>query len=504
LDQIGTFSTSGSPEVLLNAVVSDSEEENNTLSYKWEVFFYHNDHRHQELNSTYINQNFIFGLVPCSSVLYFYRFILTVTDSHGLSSVFQKDIFPNCNTNDQTPPSFPNLKVDQVNSVGFHLSWGQITDNDALKSIEVVINNESVFLNSTATEYFYLSPTLLHGQNFNIYLKARDQASNSTKSSVLCFTPYQNCVGFGTQYYLSQLNEVSSVNGYGQFERDRSNGESSSNDGNVLKINGVTFAKGLGVHSRSEIVYDITGAGYEKFNATIGMDDEALNNGCGSVIFKVIKDGVIAYQSPVINQNSGSIFVDVNVFGSSQITLVVEDAGDGNCGDHADWAEAKFLKPCISNDIVAPNIPLNLTLTIQSSSYLLAWQSVSDNIDNQIEYEVFLNGVYLATTLANSTQVPSLPNSSNFFTVQAKDDAGNRSVSQTVLFNNCPPVLNIPQTENISNQVFIRKASEYIEAQNIVENQSEVEYYAGKSVVLNPGFSVSQSVFVVKIQGCNN
>ena len=49
--------------------------------------------------------------------------------------------------------------------------------------------------------------------------------------------------------YLSDLPWTSMINGWGPAERDRSNGELGASDGATLTLNGVTYAKGLGVHA---------------------------------------------------------------------------------------------------------------------------------------------------------------------------------------------------------------------------------------------------------------
>ena len=505
IDNVDVFASSESPSVTLNAQVSDNEESNNGLTYKWEAFLYHNEHRHQELNLPNLNGIFQFGIVPCDGNTYFYRFFLTVTDSYGLSSTFQKDVFPNCNPSDLVPPSIANLKVEQITSTSFQIQWYPITDNDAVKNIELVINGQSVaYLSNSTSTYIYQSTSSILNKNFKVFVVVCDRAGNKSKSSVLDFTPNQGCVGgsFGT--YLSDLTEVSAVNGYGQFEKDKSNGEFYPDDGNPIRLNGTTFIKGLGVHANSEITYNIAGLGFESFSSIVGIDDEVTGNVCGTAIFKVYNDNVLVYQSPVLNENSPPLPINVSVLGVSEVNLVLSDAGDTHCGDHGDWADAKFLKSCVSNDNSAPNMPTNLSVASQPSGYLFSWQSVTDNIDSQVEYEVFLNGQYLGVTYSNSFTVQTLANSNNYFTVQAKDDSGNRSVSQTYAINNCPSSLSISQSENISSQTIAKKTSQFIEAENRISNQSNVEYSAGRSILLKPGFSVSESVFVIKIQGCGN
>jgi hypothetical protein len=51
--------------------------------------------------------------------------------------------------------------------------------------------------------------------------------------------------------YVSDLALTVVSNGWGPLERDRSNGDLAAGDGSPLTLNGVTYAKGLGVHAPS-------------------------------------------------------------------------------------------------------------------------------------------------------------------------------------------------------------------------------------------------------------
>lgn len=139
--------------------------------------------------------------------------------------------------------------------------------------------------------------------------------------------------------YLSDLEWVQAVNGWGPVERDRSNGETLAGDGRPLTIRRQTFAKGLGVHARSEIVYYLGGKA-AKFTAVVGVDDEAR---AGSVVFQVWGDGRKLYDSGVLKGSSAPQQVEVDVRGAAELKLVVTDAGDGINYDHADWADARVV-----------------------------------------------------------------------------------------------------------------------------------------------------------------
>lgn len=54
-----------------------------------------------------------------------------------------------------------------------------------------------------------------------------------------------------------------------------------------------------------------------------------------------------AYRSPVVTRNTpgGLVEIDVRVQGAKKLYLAVDDAGDGNSGDHADWIEPRLVGP---------------------------------------------------------------------------------------------------------------------------------------------------------------
>lgn len=139
--------------------------------------------------------------------------------------------------------------------------------------------------------------------------------------------------------WLSDLPFLSSVNGWGPVERNRSNGETAAGDGKTLTIAGERYSRGLGVHARSEVAFALDDR-YDMFRAVIGVDDEAGNQ--GSVIFEVWLDGKRAYQSPVMRGNMTGRAIEVKVEDAREMRLVVADSGDGVTLDHADWAYARL------------------------------------------------------------------------------------------------------------------------------------------------------------------
>jgi glucose/arabinose dehydrogenase len=142
-----------------------------------------------------------------------------------------------------------------------------------------------------------------------------------------------------TIIYLSDLTWTSATNGWGPVEKDMSNGEQGTGDGHTLSIRGVTYAKGLGAHAVSDIKYSIP-QGCTAFSGVVGIDDEVAPN--GSVIFRVLLDGVTAYDSGILKGMTPGSNFNVNITGHTQLELVVADDGDGLNYDHADWANAQL------------------------------------------------------------------------------------------------------------------------------------------------------------------
>jgi hexosaminidase len=136
--------------------------------------------------------------------------------------------------------------------------------------------------------------------------------------------------------HVSDWDWTSQANGWGPAERDLSNGEDAAKDGRPLTIQGRAYGKGIGAHAPSTITLDLAG-GCQRFQSDVGVDDEVAG---GSVRFRVLRDGVQAWASSTKTGSATASWVDLDVSGVNALTLVVDDAGDGNAQDHADWAGA--------------------------------------------------------------------------------------------------------------------------------------------------------------------
>jgi glucose/arabinose dehydrogenase len=180
--------TNGTSSVPLSAVISDAEESTASLASKWEVELHHNSHAHPEFLQNSTNATFYPFSISCDPDLYFYKYIFTLSDSYGLSTKYEKNYFPNCNSSDINPPTIPNIKVEAFTNNSFSIAWANIADNIAAKSIEVFINNTpvAVVLSSTSS-YVFNDIAPIAGKWFTAKIIVRDAAANATESSIVYF-----------------------------------------------------------------------------------------------------------------------------------------------------------------------------------------------------------------------------------------------------------------------------------------------------------------------------
>lgn len=109
-----------------------------------------------------------------------------------------------------------------------------------------------------------------------------------------------------------------------------------------IRLGGREYSAGIGVHARTELTFAIN-AEYDSFYAVIGVDDHARPR--GSVVFKVLTDGAAAFDSGLLTGRDAPREVRVPLKGVRELTLVVEDGGDLDLSDEADWADARLVRP---------------------------------------------------------------------------------------------------------------------------------------------------------------
>jgi alpha-galactosidase len=140
---------------------------------------------------------------------------------------------------------------------------------------------------------------------------------------------------------LSDSRWLEAVNGWGPVEIDMSNGEMPARDGRPISVGGVPYAKGLGVHAPSSVLYYLAGR-CTGLTVDVGVDDEKRGNLAGSVTFEIWADSTKVADSGVVTWQDAAKTLTADLTGAAFVQLVVTDGGDGNNSDHADWARPQL------------------------------------------------------------------------------------------------------------------------------------------------------------------
>lgn len=111
--------------------------------------------------------------------------------------------------------------------------------------------------------------------------------------------------------------------------------------GGVLSVAGEPFDHGLGVHARSVLVYEWSGA-YSEFVTAFGVDDDSGSQ--ADVTVSVLVDGRPRFQSSGIRRGTlhGPIRIDVSRAG--RIELVVDFGENGDIQDRFNWIEPALVR----------------------------------------------------------------------------------------------------------------------------------------------------------------
>lgn len=111
--------------------------------------------------------------------------------------------------------------------------------------------------------------------------------------------------------------------------------------GGPLMIAGQRFERGLGVHSRSRLIYELSG-GYREFVVSFGVDDDSGPLACVDV--RILVDG-----APRVEENDvrpGKLLGPhrINLTGAKRLELLVDFGQNGDLQDRFDWVDAALVK----------------------------------------------------------------------------------------------------------------------------------------------------------------
>ncbi|MES2439778.1 MAG: NPCBM/NEW2 domain-containing protein [Verrucomicrobiota bacterium] len=146
---------------------------------------------------------------------------------------------------------------------------------------------------------------------------------------------------------LSDLNISLIEQGSGVPQKDK------NYEGRPLSVDGRKYPKGIGTHSPSRLILNLN-AGTRRFRASAGVDDSAGKK--GSVRFSIQGDGKELWNSGVKKKGEPPSPIDLDVSSIRCLVLLVDDAGDGNAEDHADWLDPT-LTGVTSRPVIATRLP---------------------------------------------------------------------------------------------------------------------------------------------------
>jgi NPCBM/NEW2 domain len=112
-------------------------------------------------------------------------------------------------------------------------------------------------------------------------------------------------------------------------------------EGEPLKMKGKSYSKGLAVHSRCVLTYDLDGQ-FTKFKTTVGFDEAAGNR--GNVSCRVLADGKELFAKPVLKADQDPQAIDVSVKDAKSLTLEIDFGENEDVGDRVIWAEPRLFR----------------------------------------------------------------------------------------------------------------------------------------------------------------
>ena len=135
--------------------------------------------------------------------------------------------------------------------------------------------------------------------------------------------------------------EPAAVKEYGYFDETFNFRKNLSVSGKPIKLGGKIYPLGLGMHSFSEITWNIDGK-FVKFVSLVGIDDSVKPLGDASVVF--LCDGKVVKTIRVEGKKAATNVI-VDVKDVKKLTVRVGFGEDGlGVSDHVDLAGARFIK----------------------------------------------------------------------------------------------------------------------------------------------------------------
>lgn len=136
--------------------------------------------------------------------------------------------------------------------------------------------------------------------------------------------------------FLSELTPVVAEQSWGRLAMDK------TVEGRGLLLGGRAFARGLGTHADSTIVFELP-RGYSTLSAVVGVDDEVpLDKATGAFRFEVLADGVSLWSSTPLKRGDPGLKVNVPINNARRLELRVRSGLSGPDWGHTNWFDARI------------------------------------------------------------------------------------------------------------------------------------------------------------------
>ena len=144
----------------------------------------------------------------------------------------------------------------------------------------------------------------------------------------------------GEMTYLSDL-EPSKVEETPFFGRHSGYRKDVTLLGSPLKLDGKSYARGLAVHSRTALTYELDGR-YSTFETTIGFDESARR--VGRVDCRIFADDKELYANPDLRADGPPVKLALPVEKARRLRLVVDYGANQDTGDRVIWGNARIYR----------------------------------------------------------------------------------------------------------------------------------------------------------------
>ena len=328
---------------------------------------------------------------------------------------------------DSIAPSVPlNLTTTAVNSTFINLAWNPSTDNVGVTAYDVYLNNVKKYSTNTTS---VIADNLLAGTSYVFTVKALDFAGNtSAASTALAVQTTSTTSGLTYRYYEGNWDVLPNFNLLTPVKTGITPNIDIITVRNQSDYYGFVWEGNINIPTAGTYTFETISDDGSKlyFNQKYAPSATAL----------VSNDGLHGPSSVTGNVTvaAGNYPIAITFFEkNSGESMQVYWSGPG-IPRQLIPSSAFIQGSAAGSDSVAPTAPANVTATLAGSTFInLSWTASTDNV-GVVAYDIYAGGVKQYTSATNSVTADNLvAGTAYFFTVKARDQAGNMSVASAAL-----------------------------------------------------------------------